>query len=477
MELPEPLSAKISDSVTSSPRLPRVGELVDLTIDDWGDKGRGIARIGRMVVLTDRGLPGDRVRARITGRRQRHMMADVVDIIEPSPHRVEPPCRHFGLCGGCRLLDLEYSQQLADKVRHMREQLRRIGKIEDLPDIETIPCDPPYRYRNKMEFSFGGAAGEGLHIGLHPRENYLEAFNLEECWLTHESVSRVVGVVREYFARCGEEPYHPARHTGFLRFCVVRLGVNTGEMLVNLITADRSWSGAEEFGEHLRSQCPEVTTALWTVNSQDANIAAGDVRSILFGRGNLLEKLGPFEFEIAPTGFFQVNTRQAEKLFGRVAEWAGAACPDEILDLYCGAGAITLFLSSLTGKVTAVELHAESVAAAMRNAQRNCVTNCDFVTGDVLEFLRARASAEQPFPTVVIDPPRAGLHPKAVKTLIAVCPQRIVYVSCNPPALARDLELMGQAYRMTSLAAVDMFPHTPHVEAVALLELRAGGIS
>lgn len=451
--------------------------MVELTIDDWGDKGRGIGRVGRMVVLTDRGLPGDRVRVRITGRRQRHMLAEVIDVVTPSPHRVRPPCRHFGLCGGCRLLDLEYSQQLADKVRHLREQLRRIGKIELLPDIETIPCDPPHRYRNKMEFSFGGEAGDGLHLGLHPRENYLDAFNLEECWLTHESVSRVVGVVREYFARRGEQPYHPALHTGFLRFCAVRLGVNTGETLVNLITVDHPWSDAEEFGGYLRARCPEVTTALWTVNSQLANIATGDVRSILFGRGDLLEKLGPFEFEIAPTGFFQVNTRQAERLFGRVAEWAGAGRPDEILDLYCGAGAISLFLSPLARKVTAVEVHAESVNAAIRNAQRNRVTNCDFVTADVLEFLRARASSAQPFPTVVIDPPRAGLHPKAVKTLIAARPGRIVYVSCNPPALARDLELIGRVYRLTSLAAVDMFPHTPHVEAVALLELRMDGIS
>ncbi|MBI5866748.1 MAG: 23S rRNA (uracil(1939)-C(5))-methyltransferase RlmD [candidate division Zixibacteria bacterium] len=453
--------------------MPRVGEVVELTIDDWGDKGRGIARVGRMVVLTDRGLPGDRVRARIAGRRQRHMIAEVAEILSPSPQRVDPPCRHFGLCGGCRLLDLEYGQQLADKVRHMREQLRRIGKIEDLPEIETIACEPPYRYRNKMEFSFGGVSGAGLHLGLHPRENFIDAFNLEECWLTHESVARVAGVVREYFSQRNEQPYHPELHTGFLRFCGVRLGVATGEILVNLITADRPWDDAEEFGERLRTRCPEVTTALWTVNAQRANIASGEVRTVFFGRGNLLERLGPYEFEIAPMGFFQVNTRQAEKLFGRVASWAANGATDEILDLYSGAGAISLFLSPHTRKVTAVESHAESVEAARRNAERNGVTNCDFVTGDVLEFLRARVSPGVSLPTVVIDPPRAGLHPKAVKTLISVRPARIVYVSCNPPNLARDLEMMGKSYRVTSLAAVDMFPHTPHVEAVALLEARA----
>lgn len=454
--------------------MPRVGELTELTIDDWGDKGRGIARAGRMVVLTDRGLPGDQVRARITGRRQKHMIAEVLEITSPSARRVEPPCRHFGLCGGCRLQDLEYAQQLADKVRHMREQLRRIGKIGDLPEIEMIACDPPYRYRNKMEFSFGGGAGAGLHLGLHPRENFIDAFNLEECWLTHESVAQVVGVVREYFYRTDEQPYHPELHTGFLRFCAIRLGVNTQEILVNLITADRAWEGAGGFGDHLRAACPGVTTALWTVNPQRANIAAGEVRAIFFGRGNMLEKLGPYEFEIAPMGFFQVNTRQAERLFERVASWAADGESDEILDLYSGAGAISLFLSPHARKVTAVESHAESVDAAQRNARRNGVSNCDFIAGDVLDFLRARASAGDRLPTVVIDPPRAGLHPKAVKTLISVRPRRIVYVSCNPPNLARDLEQMGRDYRVASVAAVDMFPHTPHVEAVALLEAREG---
>lgn len=459
-----------------------MGEIAELTIDDWGDKGCGIARVGRMVVLTDRGLPGDVIRARITGRRKRHMMADLMAVVTPSPHRIEPACRHFGLCGGCRLQDLEYHQQLADKVRHLREQIRRIGKIDDPPPIEALACDPPFRYRNKMEFSFGGGLGDALHLGLHPRENFMDAFNLEECWLTDERVGGVVSSVRNFFAQSDEAPYHPALHTGFLRFCVVRLGVNTGEMLVNLITADCPWPRAEEFREHLLKTCPEVTTALWTINSGRANVAGGEIHTVFYGRGDLRERLGPFEFEIAPMGFFQVNTRQAERLFHQVVEFASGAVSsgiapseDEILDLYSGAGAISLFLSKRFSHVTAVEVHPESTEAGVHNARCNGITNCEFVVADVLEYLRHRAGTGEPFPPVVIDPPRAGLHPKAVKTLIQVKPPRIVYVSCNPAALARDLEMMKTAYRLAALSAVDMFPHTPHVEAVALLERHGAG--
>jgi 23S rRNA (uracil1939-C5)-methyltransferase len=321
-----------------------------------------------------------------------------------------------------------------------------------------------------MEFSFGGQAGMGLQLGLHPRDNYRDVFNLEECYLTEERVSRVAQAVRAFFASGGEIPYHPVVHTGFLRFVVVRIGHRTGDLLVNLVTADGPWPRTQEFGDYLRTACPDVTTALWTINSTRANIADGSIQTIYFGSGNLHERIGPFEFEIAPTGFFQTNSRQAERLFERVA--AGAGEGGEILDLYSGAGAISLFLSQRAEQVVGVELHEASVEAAKRNAARNHVGNCEFIAADALVYLREKAAQGTLPPTVVLDPPRAGLHPRAVRTLIETQPRRIVYVSCNPPAFARDWETMRGVYRLTHLAAVDMFPHTPHIEAVACLELR-----
>ncbi len=459
--------AKLTGSERKRP--PRRGDIVELHIDDWGDKGKGIARYGRMVVLTDRGLPGDTVRARIVDRRRRHLVAEIEEILRPSPDRVEARCRHFGLCGGCRLQDLDYSKQVETKVEHIRQQIRRIGKIDAIPDIDVIPYEPPYRYRNKMEFSFGGEAGSGLVLGLHPRNNYRDAFALEECWIADERAAQVVQAVQSFFAAGAEEPYDPVEHTGFLRFVVVRVGVHTGDVLVNLVTSDRPWLRADEFGTALKFACPFVTTALWTVNDSRANIATGEQRTIWFGPGVFHDRLGPYEFEIAPTGFFQTNTRQAEHLFEKAVQWAAPAGDEEILDLYCGVGSISLFLSQRARHVVGVELHEESVAAAKRNAERNNVTNCEFIAADALDYLRERAADDRTLPNVVVDPPRAGLHPKAVKTLCRCGPPTITYVSCNPGNLARDLDLMKGVYGLNRLAAVDMFPHTPHIEAVAYL--------
>lgn len=449
--------------------LPRKGEIVELAIEDWGDRGRGIAHLGRMVVITDRGLPGDVIAAKIVKRRSHHLEAVLESIITPSPHRIAAKCVHFGECGGCRLQDLEYAQQVADKVRHVRDQLERIGGISNIPEIDVVPSDPAWQYRNKMEFSFGGHRDDTIKLGLHSQRTYSDSFDLNECWITEPRAAEIVTATREFFAGRDLPSYDPVGHTGFLRFLVVRFGVHTGELLVNLVTADHPWLGAELFGAHLRQICPTVSTALWTATSSRANVATGDVKKVFFGSGVFHERLGPFTFEIAPTGFFQTNTRGAELLFGKVIEWIGGR-GERVLDLYSGAGAISLFLSQAASEVIGVESHADSVAAAERNASRNNITNCRFVCADTLEFMKAAPPEEIAKSSVVLDPPRAGLHPKVIKILAQTHPARIVYVSCNTAALARDLRLLRDSYRLLKLAAVDMFPHTPHVEAVAMLE-------
>lgn len=458
------------DAIQSTPPLPRKGDIVELTIEDWGDRGRGIAHFGRMVVLTDRGVPGDCISAKIIKRRSHHLEARLQTVITPSPHRIGPRCVHFGICGGCRLQDLEYQHQVADKARHVREQLHRIGGIEQVPEIEVIPSDPPWYYRNKMEFSFGGHREGKIALGLHSLDTYNDSFDLYECRITDPRAAEIVKATRDFFAAANLPSYDPVAHTGFLRFLAVRFGVHTGDVLVNLVTADLPWPNTDQFGEYLKDKCPYISTALWTATSSRANVATGDVRNIFFGSGVLHERLGPFTFEIAPTGFFQTNTRGAELLFGKVIEWIEGK-GERVLDLYSGAGAISLFLSRAASEVIGVESHADSVAAAERNAAHNDIANCQFVCADTLDYLRAAPADEIAQSLVVLDPPRVGLHPKLTKILAQAKPARIVYVSCNPAALARDLQLLGDAYRLVRLAAVDMFPHTPHVEAVALLEL------
>lgn len=456
--------------------VPRKGEIIELSIEDWGDRGRGIAHHGRMVVLTDRGLPGDLISAKVIKRRSHHLEAVLVSIGTPSPHRVVAKCVHFDECGGCKLQHLEYAQQVADKARHVRDQLQRIGGIAEVPEIDVIASDPPWNYRNKMEFSFGGHREGVIKLGLHSQNTYSDSFDLNECWITDPRAAEIVRATREYFSARELPSYDPVAHTGFLRFLVVRFGVHTDELLVNLVTADQPWPDADSFGGHLRNACPSITTALWTATSSRANVATGEVKKVFFGPGVLHERLGPFTFEIAPTGFFQTNTLGAELLFGKVIEWIGGR-GERILDLYSGAGAISLFLSQAASEVIGVESHADSVAAAERNAARNKITNCRFVCADTLDYMKAAPPDEIAQSLVVLDPPRAGLHPKVIKILVQTRPARIVYVSCNTAALARDLQLLGDSYRLLKLAAVDMFPHTPHVEAVAMLEVSGTGFS
>ena len=459
----------MEDAAQPTSSIPRKGEIVELSIEDWGDRGRGIAHHGRMVVLTDRGLPGDVISAKIIKRRPHHLEAVLQSVVTPSQYRIAAKCVHFGECGGCKLQDLEYLRQVADKVRHVRDQLQRIGGITNVPEIDVIPSDPPWQYRNKMEFSFGGHRDGTIKLGLHSQNTYSDSFDLHECWITDPRAADIVRASREFFAARDLPSYDPVAHTGFLRFLVVRFGVHTGDVLVNLVTADLPWPDADEFGNHLHRICPYITTALWTATSSRANVATGDIKKTFFGPGVLHERLGPFTFEIAPTGFFQTNTRGAELLFGKVIEWIGGR-GERVLDLYSGAGAISLFLSQASTEVVGVESHADSVAAAERNTARNNITNCRFVCADTLDYMKAAPPDEIAKSLVVLDPPRAGSHPKVIKILAQTRPARLVYVSCNTAALARDVQLLGDGYRLVRLAAVDMFPHTPHVEAVALLE-------
>jgi len=445
-----------------------------LTVDvtDLAFQGRGIAKYEGIVVFVDGGLPGDTVEVEITRRQRRHLEARVLELLEPSPDRVEARCGHFGICGGCRLQDLAYEKQLAFKATQVRNHLTRIGGMEDWGEIPIIPCEPNFGYRNKMEFAFDRNSAGKLTIGLHPRGRYWEVFDLRECHLPSPSFARLVEVTRRHFAGTPHEPYHVKQHTGFLRFLVIRAGVNTRQLLVNLVTTDGEVTDPAGWVRALREVVPEVTTVVRTVNNRRANIAVGELTDIWYGDGHFAERLGDFEFLMGPLSFFQTNTRQAEKLFTQAIASADPEPTDRVLDLYSGAGAISLFAARNAAMVTGVEVVPEAVAAAKDAALRNGVENCAFVCADARVFLKTQLEKENTFDVVITDPPRAGLHPKVVRRLIELGVPKIAYVSCNPATLARDLGLFCRdRYRLSDIVAVDMFPHTAHIETVAALRL------
>jgi len=453
---------------------PRAGERVDLTIDSLAYGGRGVARLDGLVVMVDGGYPGDLVRARVTRSRRSLVEARAEEVLTPGALRVPPFCVHAGVCGGCRLQGIDYPRQVELKAGQVEEALRRIGGFA-APPLEAPIAAPASRYyRNKMEFSFGPGDDGQVQLGLHPAGDFRRVFALEWCHLLSERSNAIVAAVIAAARESGLPAYDQRLHQGFYRFLTLREGKNTGQTMVVLTTTDGDDAARQmlkRWAVDLRARFPEIRGVLRQVNSRLAGVAAGEYEEVLAGERTIEEILGGFRFEISARAFFQTNTVQAERLYAKVLEYASLSGTGVALDLYCGTGTISLLLSRGARRVYGVESNPDAVANAVRNARLNGVESCEFVQGEVTEAIeRAPLAAVQP-EVAVINPPRAGLHPALVRRLIRVAVPRLVYVSCNPTTLARDLALLvAGGYRFVRAVPVDMFPHTAHIESVALLE-------
>jgi len=468
----------------------RKGQTIELRIEDLAFGGRAISKIGGgFVVFVDGALPGDRVLATVFRKRSRYAEARTERILEPSPHRVEPLCEHVSICGGCRLQDLSYEEQLRHKERQVAECLAHLGKVRIDPR-PAIGSPRLFHYRNKMEYSFGRDREGGLTLGLHIRGWFDRTFDLHRCHIATPISSDIVAVVREAARREGLTVYDTRSHTGLLRYLVVREGIRSGQVMVNLVATEHH-PAFDRIARSLRQQFPKVTGVLLNLTRRKAQIATGEEERVLSGEPTILDEIGGINFEISSGSFFQTNTEQADRLLATALEGLALTGTETVLDVYSGTGAFTLPIARRAREAIGVESSAEAVRNAERNAARNGITNARFWTGEAMEVLRdrlalgssadrsgsdidrSRASAEQPrIDAVLVDPPRAGLHPGVVSRLLQLSAPRLVYVSCNPSTLGRDLALLCESrYRALWVQPIDMFPHTPHIECVAALEL------
>jgi 23S rRNA (uracil1939-C5)-methyltransferase len=443
------------------------GEELELAVDSLAYGGNGVARLNGFVVFVRRGLPGDRVRARVTKVKGGYAEAVTVEVLEPGADRVEAPCAHFGVCGGCRFQDLAYAAQLRAKEDQVRDALERIGGLTAPPLEPIVPTEPPYGYRNKLEYSFTPTP-RGPALGFHRAGRWDEVLELERCLLTTELGNAIRDAVREWARAAALPAYEQAAGEGFLRHLVVREGRNTGQALVVLVTAPGSLEAADALVERLR-RFPEVRSIHWAVNDRPAEVTNLPTR-LLWGEEAIEEELLGRRFRVRPGAFLQTNTAGCERLYELVAGYAGLTGEETVYDLYCGIGTIGLTLAADALTVWGVEVVEEAVACAIENAQLNGAANAAFFAGEVggaLDELRDRAG---PPDVVVVDPPRAGLAPKTLRRVGELGAPRLVYVSCNPTTLAGNASaLCGElGYRLERARPVDMFPHTPHVETVAL---------
>jgi 23S rRNA (uracil1939-C5)-methyltransferase len=459
----------------------RKGDLFELKIENLAFGGQGIGRIDNFVIFVRGAVPGDKVRVRLTRKKKDFAEARIIQLVEASPDRIQPPCPYSGFCGGCQWQHLPYARQLFYKKNHVMEALTRIGGLENSPIRDPLASDNQFGYRNKMEFTFAdeqwlppGNMDEpkfqtGLALGLHVPGSYYKVLDIEACLLLEETGNRILAAVRNYAKESRIPAYGIKSHAGFWRFLTLRHSRAFDQWMVNIVTATRDPDAVKPLADLLCAQFPKLKTFVNNITRREAAIAVGEQELVLTGDGLLLDRIGPHTFQISANSFFQTNSLTAAKLYQTVLQYAELRGTETVLDLYSGTGTIPIFLSQSAEQVLGIELVAGAIQDAEKNCRTNDIQNCRFILGDIKERL---ADLQVKPDVIVIDPPRVGMHPDVVDRVLALQAPKIVYVSCNPATLARDLALMKAQYEILEVQPVDMFPHTYHIEVVAKLLLR-----
>ncbi len=466
-----------------SQRLLR-GDVLDLTLEKVADRGKCLGYHNGQVVFVSHALAGENVRAKVVRRRKKFVEAQLLEILAPSPSRIEPRCDYFKSCGGCTLQHVNYSQQLEDKHQLVREAMTREAHLPDLDVRSPLKAPIPYGYRNKMEFSFSPYRwltpeeieskeifDTSFALGLHPTKNFAKIVDIHRCHLQGERSTAVVNGIRHLAKQLKWRPWNWRKHEGFLRHLVIRQSAHLPDYMVNLITSRYDKDCMSQLEAYLKEHHPYVTTLVNTINSTPAQTAFGEQTETIFGPGILRDRIGEIKFEIAPGAFFQTNTLQAEQLVNVVRNLADLTAKDHVYDLYCGTGTMALSLAPHAAQVTGIELIEDAILNARNNATLNHIHNCRFICGDMLRLLKPEFIQEYgPPDTVVLDPPRAGMHPKVAEQVSRLDARKIVYVSCNVHSQARDLSILSRSYRAVVAQPIDLFPQTHHIENVVLLE-------
>lgn len=459
--------------------------LENVRIEAVAAEGKAIAKVDGQVLFVQFAVPGDVVDVKVTKKRKNYMEGYILRLVTPSEHRLEPFCKHFGICGGCKWQPLPYPMQLEAKRQQVYDQLVRIGHLS-VPEIPPVlPSEMTEYYRNKLEFTFSsrrwinqgenpqdispiGRVGLGFHVGRF----FDKVLDISECHLQREPSNRIRLFIKQFAIDNGLEFFNIREHTGLLRNMIVRTAEG-GEVMVIVCFYYDDRKARTALLDALSARFPEITSLYYVINGK-ANDSIADQDCILYkGNENICERMEGMKFQIGPKSFYQTNSAQAYRLYSVVRDFAALTGSETVYDLYTGTGTIAQFVSNGARKVIGIEYVPEAIEDAKKNAAGNGITNCDFFAGDMKDVLNADFIREHGEPDVIIlDPPRAGIHPDVAKVILEARPRKIVYVSCNPASQARDLALLDPQYEITAVQPVDMFPHTQHVENVAALKLR-----
>ncbi|MGL4848015.1 MAG: 23S rRNA (uracil(1939)-C(5))-methyltransferase RlmD [Clostridium sp.] len=443
-----------------------------LDIISQGYEGEGVAKIEGYPIFVEGALKNEKVKALIVKNKKNYAYGKLVDIEEKAEGRVEPKCEYYKRCGGCKIQHMDYKTQLDFKHERVKDCISKIGGLSE--DLVAYPLgmeDSPYRYRNKVQLPVGLVNGE-LKIGFYAERSH-DIIDIENCLIQDEKADKARAVLKEWMLKYGIRPaFKDSKFDkkGLIRHIMIRTGFKTGEVMVVLVGTRKEIPHLEEFTEAIKSNIEGIKSIVLNINKEETNVILGLECITLWGEDNIQDYIGNFKFNISPLSFFQVNPIQTEVLYNKALEYADLQGEETVFDAYCGTGSITLFLSQKAKKVYGVEIIEPAIINARENAKLNNVENTEFFVGKSEEEIPNLIEKGIKADVIVVDPPRKGCDIKLLEAIGKVKPERIVYVSCDPSTLGRDLKILEQqGYKTEKVQPVDMFPHTAHIENVALL--------
>ncbi len=473
----------------------RKGQEIEVEISDYAFEGKGIARINyrddakKFIVFVNQAYPGDIAKVMITKVKKSFAEAKIVELIKSSDDRTKAVCKHFGVCGGCKSQDLQYSVQVAYKEKQVRDIFERLGGLTNFEFLPIQSSENYFNYRNKMEYTFSNKrwitnkeiekgveiSDRDFALGLHIPRIYDKVVDIYECHLQPKIGDKILNFTRDFFKSRKTTVFSTTTQEGFLRNLVIKSGAASKDLMVNLVTSSENDELIHEFSDSLQSHFPEITTFVQNINLKKSQTAFGDYEKIWFGSGQITDKIDDKTYKISSNSFFQTNTPQATKLFQIAVEFADFTKTDSVYDLYSGAGTIAIYIADKVKTVFAVESVDDAVGDAKQNMKLNNIENIVFVKADLNKSILPKIEEMKiTKPDVIIaDPPRAGMNPNTVKDILTLQPQKVVYISCNPTTQVRDINLLSEKYDLIKIQPVDMFPHTYHIENVALLKLKS----
>lgn len=439
----------------------------EIVIRSLGHSGEGVGSYDNFTVFVPGALVGERVRVKITLVKKHYAIGTLQHVIEPSAHRIEPTCHIYDACGGCQLQHLSYEGQLIAKRQQVVDALTRIGGQENLPVHPTLGAESPWLYRNKMQFPVGTEKGKTI-IGCYAKGSHT-IIGAENCHIQMAGNNEIAQAAARILTELRIPAYNEKTDSGIVRHIIGRVGKD-GQAMAVIVTKTAELPRAKELVKRLREEVPSLVSIMQNINTRRTNVILGAETICLWGNSTIQDNLGKLSFAISAQSFFQVNTRQAEVLYQKALEYADLNGNETVIDAYCGTGTISLFLAQKAKKVYGIEIVAPAIRDAKKNATNNNITNAEFLVGDAVEVMPKLYQEGIRADVVVVDPPRSGCDRIVLETFARMQPERIVYVSCNPASLARDIAVLDElGYHAQQVQPVDMFPQTSHVESVALL--------